>query len=77
MQCSQGHKFADTNHDVRLRMICNLVSLLDDCWRYTLVHGLQGLKRERREAASAAKEQKNGVSKGDTVMDGLELHTAE
>ena len=40
-------------------------------------HGLQGLKRERREAASAAKEQRNGRSKGETAMEGLDLHTAE
>ncbi|CAK0787375.1 hypothetical protein CVIRNUC_010595 [Coccomyxa viridis] len=38
---------------------------------------MKGLKRERREAASAAKEQKNSGSKGETVMEGLELHTAE
>ena len=56
---------------------CTSASLLDHCCGDISFHGLQGLKRERREAASAAKEQKNSGSKGETVMEGLELHTAE
>ena len=58
---------------------CKSACLLDHCCGDILFHGLQGLKRERREAASAAKEQRNSGSKGETstVMEGLELHTAE
>ena len=56
---------------------CKLASMLDHCCCVIFFHGLQGLKRERREAASAAKEQRNSGSKGETVMEGLELHTAE
>ena len=56
---------------------CKSASLLYHCCNDISFHGLQGLKRERREAASADKEQRNSGSKGETVMEGLELHTAE